>query len=191
MMAAQQADTPELSRPVPVRALPAQTVTITASEAECAALATRFDIPAVKRLEATLDVVADGDAILVSGTMTAGIVQDCAVAHEPFDTAIEEAVSLRFVLEQAGHPGGSGIRTERGRTGRHRLHRQHHRSGRSRCANAGPSHRPLRHQPRRRGCARGGRPERRGCAKRSAGGSAEGVVEGVGLVEIGVGEDGR
>ena len=95
---------PELSRPVPVRALPPQTVTITASEAECAALAARFDIPAVKRLEARLDAVARENAIMVSGTMTAGIVQDCAVAHEPFDTAIEEPVSLRFVPDTQAVP---------------------------------------------------------------------------------------
>ncbi len=100
MMAVQQADAPELSRPVPVRALPAQTVTITANEAERAALATRFGIPAVERLDATLDVTADGEAIRVEGTVVAAIVQMCAVASEAFDTAIEESLSLRFVPER-------------------------------------------------------------------------------------------
>ena len=95
---------PELSRPVPVRALPRQTVEITASAAECAALAARFDVPAVKRLSAKLDVVAEGDGVVVDGTMSAAIVQDCAVAHEPFDTAVEEAVSLRFVPETRATP---------------------------------------------------------------------------------------
>ena len=91
--------TPEFSRMVRARPLPPHEVTIEAGEAERAALATRFDVVAIHSLNAAVTLVADGDAVDATGTMTADLVQLCAVSEEEFDVRIEEPLALRFVPE--------------------------------------------------------------------------------------------
>ena len=91
--------TPEFSRMVRARPQPPEQVTIDANDAECVALAARFGIVAVHSLHATVTLLADGDAVDATGTMTAALVQLCAVSDEEFEVRIEEPLALRFVPE--------------------------------------------------------------------------------------------
>ena len=87
----------ELSRMVKRKPLPAAPVEIEASAAERAALATRFGISAVERLNATLSLSEHGKAVIAEGALSAAIVQPCAVSGEDFASAIEEDLAFRFV----------------------------------------------------------------------------------------------
>ena len=91
--------TPEFSRMVRARPLPPQAATIDANEAERAALASRFDVVRIESLHAEVALVADGAAVDATGTMTAQLVQVCAVSEEEFSVRIEEPLALRFVPE--------------------------------------------------------------------------------------------
>ena len=92
--------TPEFSRSVPLARLPEEgrEERLVASPAECAALAHRFAIPAVNRLEAALLLRPEpGGSVAVSGRLSAEVVQECVVTLEPVTKAVEEAVSLRIL----------------------------------------------------------------------------------------------
>lgn len=90
---------PEFSRPVDRRHLPAGPLRLVADEAERKALARRFALIAVDRLEAEISLEADGDAVAATGTLWAAIVQTCAVSGDDLPAAIEEPLSLRFIPE--------------------------------------------------------------------------------------------
>lgn len=98
---------PELSRIVKTRALPAEPVVITASDEERAALATRFGLPQVKQLVASVDLEKDGKAIRATGSLKAAIIQSCAISGEEFPVSISEPLALRFVEEGAIDPAQS------------------------------------------------------------------------------------
>lgn len=68
------------------------------------ALARRFDLVAINHLEASLDLVADGPIVTISGQVQADIVQSCAVSGEDLPVAINEPVFLRFVPETEATP---------------------------------------------------------------------------------------
>lgn len=92
--------TPEFSRLVSLARLPEEgrEVRLVANPAESAALARRFAIPAVNRLEATLLLRPEpGGSVAVSGRLSAEVVQECVVTLEPVTQALEEAVSLRIL----------------------------------------------------------------------------------------------
>jgi hypothetical protein len=80
-----------------VRFLPAGPVHLAASRDECAALAVRFGLVAIKRLEATITLTADGPAVHAAGQLTADFVQSCAVSAEDLPSHINVPVALRFV----------------------------------------------------------------------------------------------
>lgn len=92
---------PEFSRPVDRRHLTAQPVKLVASEAERKALARRFGLVAVNRLEATLTLDADGEKVTAQGTLSADIVQSCAVSGDDLPVTISEPLALCFVPEAA------------------------------------------------------------------------------------------
>ena len=91
---------PELSRLIDRRGLRPEPVRMVADEAECAALAKRFDIVAIHRLEADVLLEADGEAIDASGTLEADVVQSCAVSGDDLALTIREPLTLRFVPER-------------------------------------------------------------------------------------------
>jgi uncharacterized metal-binding protein YceD (DUF177 family) len=90
---------PEFSRLVDRRSLPSAPLAIAADEAERKALARRFGLIAVDRLEAELSLAAEGEAIEASGTLRAEVVQTCAVSGDDLPVTIEEPITLRFVPE--------------------------------------------------------------------------------------------
>jgi Large ribosomal RNA subunit accumulation protein YceD len=87
----------EFERFFDLRQLPAAVIALHATPAECAALAARFGLVAVERLDATIVLGADGPAVRAEGRLQAAIVQNCAVSGEDLAVRIDEPVSLRFV----------------------------------------------------------------------------------------------
>ena len=96
---------PEFSRMVDIRQADGTRVELVASAEECAALARRFDLVRIDRLEADVSLIRDGEAVDASGTLSAGIVQSCAVSGENLPAAIREKLAFRFVPEGAHRPG--------------------------------------------------------------------------------------
>ena len=94
------ADTPEFSRMVDRRQLKAAAMELAATEAECAALAARFDLVSITRLAATISLVADGEAVDAIGTLRADVVQPCAISGDDLPVMIAEEVTFRFVPER-------------------------------------------------------------------------------------------
>lgn len=93
----------EFARPFDVRQLDHRAVKLVANEAERAALARRFDIVRVDRLEAEVVLERDGAALNATGTLEADIVQSCAVSAEDLPVAVREALAFRFVPDTGGH----------------------------------------------------------------------------------------
>jgi hypothetical protein len=77
--------------------LPAGAQSLEATEAECAALAKRFGLVAVKRLTATVTMSADGPTVRATGRLEADVVQSCAVSGDDLSARIAEPVALHFV----------------------------------------------------------------------------------------------
>jgi uncharacterized metal-binding protein YceD (DUF177 family) len=90
---------PEFSRPVDRRGLTAKPVDIAADAAERQALAARFGLIAIDRLEASVTLEADGEVVTGEGTLSAEIVQSCAVTGEDLPVTVAEPLHLRFVPE--------------------------------------------------------------------------------------------
>src|SRR4051812_39802572 len=86
---------PELSRPVALDRIGSarHTVRILANDDERAALARRFGIPSVDRLEATATLrrVRAGHLIEVAIALAADVTQTCVVTLEPIAQAVTEA----------------------------------------------------------------------------------------------------
>lgn len=69
---------------------------LVAGEAARAALAARFDLQAIGRLEGWLDVARSGQGAELTGRLVADVVQSCIVSGEPVPAHVDEALSLRF-----------------------------------------------------------------------------------------------
>ena len=92
-------DRPEFSRPERVDRIGVgeRAIDLVATEAERAAVAARFDLTAINRLEARF-VVRRGEAgITARGRVSAEVVQACSVTGEPIAVAIDEEAALLFV----------------------------------------------------------------------------------------------
>lgn len=87
----------EMSRLIDARQLPEKPVEITASAAECAALAKRFDLVAVRQLSARITLTPDGQTVRARGVLDADVVQSCAISAEELEVGIHEPVELQFV----------------------------------------------------------------------------------------------
>ena len=87
----------EFARLFDAARLPTGAQLVEANEAECAALAKRFGLVAVKRLSARVTMVADGPTVRATGRLEAQVVQSCAVSGDDLPTKIAEPVALHFV----------------------------------------------------------------------------------------------
>lgn len=96
-MTPNDAPAPEFSRPFDVRQLDHRAVQLVADEAERAALARRFGIVRIDRLEAEIVLERDGAALDARGTLSADIVQSCAVSAEDLPVAIRAPLAFRFI----------------------------------------------------------------------------------------------
>lgn len=90
---------PEFSRPERLDAIGAgeREVRVAATDAERMALAARFGVLSVERLEAVLAVRKEAAGIAVRGRVTGAVVQACSVTGVPLDATIDEPVALLFV----------------------------------------------------------------------------------------------
>lgn len=90
---------PEFSRLLDVRQVEGRDIDLVATEKERAALAARFDLVRIDRLEGKLILEAERDAgiVRVKGTLWADIVQSCAISAEDLPVKVEEVFSFRFV----------------------------------------------------------------------------------------------
>jgi uncharacterized metal-binding protein YceD (DUF177 family) len=78
-----------------------QAYPLVASEAARAALAERFGLQSIDRLEGALSVARAGEGAHASGRLVADVVQSCVVSGEPVPAHVDEALELRFELPQA------------------------------------------------------------------------------------------
>ena len=101
---------PEFSRTYRIDTLggAARDVSIEADEAERAALAQRFELPAIAALSAEATLTRSGDAVLASGTARARVTQSCVATGEPVEAEVEEA----FRIEFRPHPEAEGPEEE-------------------------------------------------------------------------------
>lgn len=87
----------EFARPFDVRQLDHRAVRLIADADERTALARRFAIVRIDRLEAEVVLERDGQALNAKGTLVADIVQSCAVSAEDLPVTIREPLAFRFV----------------------------------------------------------------------------------------------
>ncbi len=75
------------------------TFVVTASPEECAALAARMDIPAVRAMTCAFRLTRedDGVSIAAKGELRALVVRTCIVSAEDFEVAAVEDFEIRFV----------------------------------------------------------------------------------------------
>jgi uncharacterized metal-binding protein YceD (DUF177 family) len=91
---------PELSRLHRIDGLPkaGATVAVVATPEECAAVAGRIGIPALRSLVAKFRLhPVEGGAIAATATFSARLVRECVVSLEEFETTQRESFRLRFV----------------------------------------------------------------------------------------------
>ena len=88
---------PEFFRPVDVRQVTAKPIKVAATEAERKALARRFALVVIDKLQATVKIEREGEALAARGRLSAAIVQSCAVSGEDLPVTIDEPLALRFV----------------------------------------------------------------------------------------------
>jgi len=92
---------PEFSRMIDIRQADGKQVRLEANEAERAALAVRFGIVRIDRLEADVMLDCEGSAVHANGTLNTDLVQSCAISAEDLPVTIREELAFRFVPEAA------------------------------------------------------------------------------------------
>ncbi|MEO6388167.1 MAG: DUF177 domain-containing protein [Croceibacterium sp.] len=90
----------EFSHFIDPRQVTERPVHLAASEAERKALARRFALVSIGRLEASVTLVANGEAVDVRGRLSADVVQSCAISGDDLAVSIDEPLVLRFVPEK-------------------------------------------------------------------------------------------
>jgi uncharacterized metal-binding protein YceD (DUF177 family) len=98
---------PEFSRIVPLVQLGAEPFRqeIAASEAEREALARRFDLLALDRLAAEIELVRQGaDSILLRASFEAAFVQSCVLSLDPVNGAMAANFTLRYGPPETENP---------------------------------------------------------------------------------------
>ena len=95
--------TPEFSRTFRLDELGGapRAVSVAADEAERAALAARFGLMGIERLEAQAELGREGDVVTATGRLEAVLTQACVASGDPVPARIAEDFTLRFV------PGGA------------------------------------------------------------------------------------
>lgn len=93
------AQLPEFSRPVQLADLETapQTLTFTATEAECATLAERFGVLGVTSLTATVTLRAASAGATADLSLTAGVDQKSVISLEPVQEQVAEEWQVRYL----------------------------------------------------------------------------------------------
>lgn len=92
---------PEFSRPQRLDTIGKgeHRVEIAADEVERAALAKRFGLIAIDRLESAMSVHRDATGVVARGHLSGAVVQACSVTGDPVPAQIEEDFAIRFLPE--------------------------------------------------------------------------------------------
>jgi uncharacterized metal-binding protein YceD (DUF177 family) len=95
--------TPEFSRPVRLDEIgdAARSIAISADAGEREALARRFALISIARLEADGEVHRAGETVHVAGRLRAEAVQSCVATGEPLPATLDVPFLLRFVPEES------------------------------------------------------------------------------------------
>ncbi|WP_300114173.1 DUF177 domain-containing protein [Sphingobium sp.] len=103
--------TPEFSRPVRAEQIRRITgdVHIAADADERAALARRFGLVTLDRLEADYALSEEDGAILARGRVRASLAQPCVATAEPVPEVIDSDFTLRFVVEEGSAVEGEDL----------------------------------------------------------------------------------
>lgn len=90
--------TPEFSRPVRIDTLGGtpRSLSIEADEAERSALAERFGLVSIARLEAETALTRSGEAVVAAGRLSADVTQSCVATGEPVEASVDEAFRIEF-----------------------------------------------------------------------------------------------
>jgi uncharacterized metal-binding protein YceD (DUF177 family) len=89
--------TPEFSRPVRIDVIgDAKSVSVEASQAEREALAKRFGLLALNKLEADASLLRKGDEVIASGKLVANVVQSCVATDVPLAEEVSEEFTIIF-----------------------------------------------------------------------------------------------
>jgi len=101
----------EFARPIRLDTLGegARAVTIAAEADERAALARRFGLVAIDRLEATATLRRTGDGVLAEGRLSAAVVQSCVATGDPLPATLDEPFALRFEPEAPAAAGAEEV----------------------------------------------------------------------------------
>lgn len=94
---------PEFSRPVDLREIGDAPVVLLATPDERAALAARFALVRIDRLEATVALEPKGARVEARGHLSAEWVQSCAISGEDLAQSADEDFALRFVPAPGKH----------------------------------------------------------------------------------------
>ncbi|HEV2866649.1 MAG TPA: DUF177 domain-containing protein, partial [Allosphingosinicella sp.] len=88
----------EFSRPIRIDTIGAdpRPLTLAAEEPERAALAKRFGLPGITKLEAELTLARRADEVIAAGTMRAEVTQSCVVTAEPVPAKVEVPFEILF-----------------------------------------------------------------------------------------------
>ena len=91
--------TPEFSRTFRLDELGGtpRSISIAAEADERAALATRFGLIGIGKLEATADLMRDADIVTATGRIEGEVTQACVASGDPVPARIAEEFALRFV----------------------------------------------------------------------------------------------
>lgn len=95
---------PEFSRPIDSGRLGNGARRIQANPEEREALARRFGLVSIERLEATVTLDLQGETVAAQGQMIGEIVQSCAISSEDLPVSIKEPLFFRFVPAQDHTP---------------------------------------------------------------------------------------
>jgi uncharacterized metal-binding protein YceD (DUF177 family) len=89
---------PEFSRPVRIDTIgeAPRPMEMVADEAERAALAARFGLLGLARLEASLTLARSGDEVAVHGRLAAAVTQACVATAEPVQAEVDAPVDILF-----------------------------------------------------------------------------------------------
>lgn len=88
---------PEYSYPVDLRQINDVPLTLAPDEAARRRLAGRFGITAIPAMQATVQLLREGERVTATGRLVADVIQACRVSAEDFPVHIDEPVHMRFV----------------------------------------------------------------------------------------------
>jgi uncharacterized metal-binding protein YceD (DUF177 family) len=70
---------------------------LSADAGERSAIAERFGLIAIDRLDADLALATQGDTLIVTGMLDASVIQRCVATDEPLRATVREPIDVRFV----------------------------------------------------------------------------------------------